>query len=63
MSDPTFDNVKAIILAAKDLDERPRHLDSQERNILWDAKELLSKVLDDDLLIHMRGLREPRTEG
>jgi hypothetical protein len=64
MPDPVSDNVHAIILAAKDLVERGRALDMQERFILRDAQELISEVLMDDLLAFNREFfNESRPQG
>ncbi|MCW5615869.1 MAG: hypothetical protein KIT32_12170 [Rhodocyclaceae bacterium] len=52
--DSTWDNICAVVLAVKDLQERERNLTLQESLMLRDARDALSEVIDDDILQRMR---------
>ena len=54
MDDNTWLAVRALLIAAKELQERDRFLDTQEHNILWDVREMISEVVNDDLLFRVR---------
>jgi len=55
ITDAVWDQVCAIVLAAKDLQERHRPLSLQEALMLRDARDMLCTVDLDDMEKRMRG--------
>lgn len=46
--------VRALLIAAKELENRDRPIDLQEHNIIWDVQEMLSEVIHIDLRFRLK---------